>query len=499
MLWRARNALPSKNTTRMVFAYYQRQIPITTTSFRCRVRQYGPTTTAFLAMATVVIYRPFVTIMEAEQKNPAQQPQQQEHQQQPQHQQQHHGKTNVSCPSYGCPFLPQDVYYDPPIKDALASLRLLKRDQVTDNQHEFEPLQSSGRKDTATLTLIGYKGGPLHSQVNQDRAISIVPFHISSHETKKKKKRLWGKTSKEEVEEVQEGGDEEDAKLIAVFDGHANLGECVSQHAVTELPKRLHEKLLRQRRRDPTTISKILTETFIELDKTAPAEISGGCTASVLLQVGSKLYAANAGDSRSFVVVYRARSQTAHVVYITREDKPHLTEERARVERMGGQVYIPLRGTSRVLYTDPETGMQSGLAMSRSIGDWQVGALGVIPDPIVDVLDIPELVQAQLQGDCDLTTSQDGFDARCANSKDDVYIFAVSATDGLMDFATPELIAQTIAISMYDKDGPHLMTALEQLIYLAAAGWEHAKRGTYRDDIAIAVVQLRTPPAPPSQ
>ena len=32
---------------------------------------------------------------------------------------------------------------------------------------------------------------------------------------------------------------------------------------------------------------------------------------------------------------------------------------------------------------------------------------------------------------------------------------------------------------MYEEDGPHLLTALEQLIYVAAAGWERSKRGTY--------------------
>ena len=78
-------------------------------------------------------------------------------------------------------------------------------------------------------------------------------------------------------------------------------------------------------------------------------------------------------------------------------------------------------------------------------------------------------------------------------------IFAVSATDGMMDFASPELIAQTVALSLYAKEGPHLLTALEQLIYMAAQGWEQFRQGQYRDDIAIAVSQLRIPPGPPSQ
>jgi hypothetical protein len=146
--------------------------------------------------------------------------------------------------------------------------------------------------------------------------------------------------------------------------------------------------------------------------------------------------------------------------------------------------------------------MQSGLAMSRSIGDWEVGKLGVIPDPIVNVIDIPELVEAQMAMDCDVVDPDDGVvSAECLVSSDDVYIFAVSATDGMMDFATPEEIAQTVALSLYGKEGPHLLTALEQLIYKSAQGWEQSKAGRYRDDIAVAVSQIRIPPAPapPSQ
>ena len=46
--------------------------------------------------------------------------------------------------------------------------------------------------------------------------------------------------------------------------------------------------------------------------------------------------------------------------------------------------------TPRVMYTDPNTGFQMGLAMSRSIGDWDM--VGVIAEPIVDVLDLRNIV-----------------------------------------------------------------------------------------------------------
>ena len=435
------------------------------------------------------------------------------------------------CYSYGCPMLPQDIYYNEPVKNALASLRMYKRDQVVDDEDsaqsdddtstsdsvatisssssQLEALEPSGSKYYGTLTLIGYKGGSLESQINQDRAFCVSPYRLEDWNDKKEK----SENSSDDDNEYPR-----DRQLLGVFDGHANLGENVSQYTVSKLPIVLAEKLKtiqgskkvktsdnknNNNENDDDSIQQALIETFVEIDKTAPAEISGGCTASVIYQDGSKVYVANAGDSQSFLAVYRAKTQTVQVIYVSREDKPELPEERARVEKMGGAVYLPMRGTSRVLYTDPETGMQSGLAMSRSIGDWEAGKLGVIPNPIVDVIHIPELVEAQLAVDCVVSADPDDggstYNPECmsggvGSEDDDVYVFAVSATDGLMDFATPDIIAQTVAGSLFAQDGPHLLTALEQLIYMAAQGWDQAKQGRYRDDIAISVAQIRTPP-----
>jgi hypothetical protein len=78
---------------------------------------------------------------------------------------------------------------------------------------------------------------------------------------------------------------------------------------------------------------------------------------------------------------------------------------------------------------------------------------------------------------------------------DDVYIFAVSATDGMMDFLDAQSIAQTLAPSLFDENGTHVLTACEMLISAAASGWQRAKQGRYRDDIAIAVSTIRIPPS----
>jgi serine/threonine protein phosphatase PrpC len=247
------------------------------------------------------------------------------------------------CFSYGCPLIPQDVYYNVAVRHALQQLR-------EDASSLSSALDSCGTDLSATLTLIGYKGGDPRHQVNQDRALVLSPYHISQNKN---------------------------GTLLGVFDGHARLGEGVSQHVVDRLPTILKEKLNRvdttqqQQEEEEEQTRVALIETFQQLDKTAPADISGGCTASVILQLDTKVYIANAGDSVSFLAVYHSNTNITSVIYKSREDKPTLPDERKRVERMGGQVYAPEQGTSRVLYTDPMTGYQSGLAMSRSIGDWE--------------------------------------------------------------------------------------------------------------------------------
>ena len=446
------------------------------------------------------------------------------------------------------------MYYNPEIKAALARIRSLKRDEIPDDLSQLKDtadgnggnvttdvkedgpvatpetmgkLNSCGNKHAASMTLIGYKGGTLESQINQDRAMVAVPFFISDEERKKYYDKIDEKNmetplpqspsiSEDSLSSSQDDGVQITSRLLGVFDGHARLGERVSQYTVTELPKLLGKKLKslhdgtnekdtdeeadeakdpeEEDEEDPSDVVRILKETFIEIDKSAPAEISGGCTASVILQRNSKIYVANAGDSRSFIVVYRPSKQTVEVIYISREDKPHLLEERKRVERMGGEVWLPVVGSSRVLYTDPDTGIQSGLAMSRSIGDWEVGELGVIAEPIVDVIDVNDIVQSQMDKDCQIPDEDETMHSSCFFSQDDVHVLAVSASDGLMDFASPEMVAQTLAVSLYHKDGPHILTALEQLIYVAAHGWEQTKQGRYRDDISVAVAEIRRPP-----
>lgn len=278
---------------------------------------------------------------------------------------------------------------------------------------------------------------------------------------------------------------------------------------MTELPKLLGTKLLdvlKDCKSDDDEVKKttqVLIDTFVKLDESCPADPSGGCTASVVLKQGKKVYVANAGDSRSMVVAFRPSTSECDIIYISREDKPSLPDEKARVQKAGGQVYIPVRGTSRVVYNDPITGAPTGLAMSRSIGDRAAGKIGVIPDPIVKVLDIDEIVSEKLEPVDDRYQMDENGDMSNPSAEesesDDVHIFVVSATDGMMDYLDEEAIVSVLAHSLYDENGSHPISACEHLIYSAAQAWQQAKQGRYRDDIAIAVSVLRTPPSADSR
>ena len=430
----------------------------------------------------------------------------------------------ASCPSYGCPVLPRDIAFDDGARTALESIRSFHAaadgsgnratspskghndDGANDSSSSsisssapadaaLSTLGSAGGNEHATLTLIGYKGGKIDEQINQDRAFLVSPYMSNANP--------------QDTSAVSANGFAPyPRRLLGVFDGHGRGGEYVSDHTVTKLPELLASKLSDvidasdSITNKEEAVKKVLFDTFVEMDKTAPDHVTGGCTATVVLQLGNQAYIANAGDSRSFIATHSKSTGETKVVYVSREDKPHLPEERQRVEKMGGRVRIPPNAgsSSRVMYKDTVSGHEYGLAMSRSIGDWAAGEVGVIPDPLVDVVSLAEVVggndvSAAAGDEQTCTVSADGEQQCLATAADvvegDVEVFAVSATDGMLDYIGIDDIAKHVALGLYDdENGPHLLSACEELISAAAGGWQRDRKGRYRDDIAISVSKL---------
>lgn len=383
------------------------------------------------------------------------------------------------CPSYGCPLTTQDILSST-VKKALECIQGKPKNNLPQSTQEtLTKLESSCDEVKATLTLTGYKGGELKDQINQDRGIVVCPY-------------IYDPTQK--VNRVQ--------RLMGIFDGHSVDGERVAEFCQKQLPLLLAAKLSARLKTDindeehDNIVKNALEETFVELhENCGPEGEHGGCTASVILQLGDKLFVANTGDSRSFICFHHSSTGATGIAYMTEDHKPNLPEERARVESMGAQVWVPKSGpaSSRVLFTDPKTGDQTALATSRSIGDRDVTGFGVIPNPHIDIIDIQMLLNIE-------TTPKSYLPSWLSTPPeeklvDDVHIFAVSATDGMMDILDSKAIARFLAQSLCNEDGEHLLTTCEKLISMSADGWRRATAdGRYRDDIAISVSKIRSPP-----
>lgn len=394
----------------------------------------------------------------------------------------------VDCPPYGCPLLPLDVTNDLQAQAALAKLRRSTSPSSPSPSAELEEtlhaLQGSGDATKAVLTLKGYKGGRPEDQINQDRAVIHSPFWIAGHDDQ----RDSGAAT------------EVFAQLMGVFDGHGTGGELTSNFAIQEVPRLLAEILSSLDMADETAVSDALRETFLQVDRGDPSEGRGGCTATVILQLGSKVFVANAGDSVSFVGVHFGSSpeSTVEVVYQTREDKPDLPDERKRILEAGGYVHIPSDPNDdvpRAYHVDAKGQARYGLAMSRSLGDWHVQ--GVIAEPIVDVLDLLEIKRSYLEscraadGEIKVTSDTSKCDSMDPES---IRFFAVSLSDGMADYLETKDVAETMAASLFrsaeDSSVAHPLTAAESLIHKAARIWNADYSGQYRDDIALAAATL---------
>ena len=294
---------------------------------------------------------------------------------------------------WGCPTLPMDVVMDETAHKSLTKLRSLletgeeggggsggdeekkeerKQESTTSvnamtEEEALDNLFPSGDTNKSTLTLVGNKGGGSpEEQINQDRAMIYSPFFIQG-QGRQQQGGSKDSTSDDSNFKIQ---------LLGVFDGHGDTGELTSQHAVSTLPKLLSEKLgkLPSLRDNEEGVSKVLNDVFVEIDKSDPSHGESGCTASIVLQLHNKIYVANSGDSVSFIAAL-IDGQQVDIAYQSREDKPDLPDEKQRIQSMGGYVHIPGEDEDdvpRAYYVDEDGMARYGLAMSRSLGDWNV-------------------------------------------------------------------------------------------------------------------------------
>jgi serine/threonine protein phosphatase PrpC len=376
---------------------------------------------------------------------------------------------------------------------------------LVDNSGSNNNSVVSQSRNQAILTRCGFKppmGEGSSGLPNQDRSF-IANFFLSHDDDNS------NVSERENVKEVPSSSSSSlSALLMGIYDGHGGLGHVVSHYVALELPRVFAETMTRQ----PTQtirigssqydshITQILKDVYLRVDSGDPVRGGAGCTASTLFYpgVGPKAYVANVGDSTTLIVKYTKSTNQSVIVYQNRKHKPHLPDEKQRINAAGGEVMIPpsllnpngpgnnnaIGETSRLMVPSPNGSPFGGmaLAMSRAIGDYDAKAVGLISEPEVDVWSVDEFHTQHKSTPEEIK---------------DTEWFAVVASDGMYDVISPEEVVNKLGQSLYryGKENAAILPleACEQLIRKATLKWMNAAGG-YRDDISLGVSKLKFVP-----
>ncbi len=119
------------------------------------------------------------------------------------------------------------------------------------------------------------------------------------------------------------------------------------------------------------------------------------------------------------------------------------------------------------------------------MGDHDGQSVGVISEPTIEILSIQSLVTKAKQ--------QSGISPKDERWNEKIELFAVAASDGMLDFLKPSDIAKRLEPTLYNmemgNEGVSLQEACEELILEASNSWL-GLNFHYRDDITIAVSRI---------
>ena len=282
-----------------------------------------------------------------------------------------------------------------------------------------------------------------------------------------------GKTNQDCACVVYPLREDADAALFIVLDGHGELGHVVSNALLWALYERISACAWNTATLSDAQLEAQMVDAFEgahEHVKTAdvdaatgkvPADESGAVGVALLLRRG-RMILAHAGDSRAIMGTLGDGGEV-QVVELTHDHKLEDPGERARIEATGAWIkpqqeqpyFVPAR-----VYKDEKARHKGpGLTMSRSLGDVDADACGVIPTPEVSF--------------------------RPINRTRDRFV--VLASDGVWEFLSNEQVAEIV--EGFRNDGQPAIIATRFLVAKAAMAWA-VEEGTYRDDITATVIYL---------
>lgn len=406
-------------------------------------------------------------------------------------------KTLLSCPNHYLKSLYGCIIQPPELTDRVRLDVEKIITQQSKESHINRKHYNYGDKFKAAMS----QKGKDHVQ-NQDRGIIVSPFRITNPE----EQIVAGTNTIAEDFPIMINDDDHDNFIIGIFDGHGEDGHQVAQYLLDNVPRRISDKIFSLRNKKKKNgeknddkeddITRILKDTFVEIDQELPNDLgyTGGSTASIILRLGDKLYFSNTGDSLSFLAKYNSDG-TSTILHKNRFDKAYIQEEKDRITNLGGKVFIPPHPeNARVnAYDEHIKGMVS-LGMSRAIGDWYHGKIGVIAEPIVDVVELEPFMKGVVRH-----KQSDGKEKQHGNEKNGGFsntntnsgLFVLSSSDGLYDHRKKEFVANRFGKcffgkSLEEKQDCHAVVESVNLIDLATPKREKG----YHDDITVLAMRV---------
>lgn len=254
----------------------------------------------------------------------------------------------------------------------------------------------------------------------------------------------------------------EQFSIYAVFDGHGQKGHDVSNFVKENLPK----LIIRDPRFRSDDMPNMLKEVFKKTQnlvgtadrmKKLSAQMSG-TTATVCVHdhVEKKITVAHVADSTAVLGTCKGGAKKEmEGISLTRDHKPNLKDERARIEKAGGRVVFDGYANHRIY---AKNARYPGLNMSRCIGDLMGHAeCGITAEP--------EVSERRL-------TSEDTLLLLCS--------------DGVWEFIQP-----TEAVNLVNEfPVAKAMAAAEKLAKEAWDRWIREEGGAVVDDITVILVYL---------
>jgi serine/threonine protein phosphatase PrpC len=262
----------------------------------------------------------------------------------------------------------------------------------------------------------------------------------------------------------------EECSMYAVFDGHGQKGHDVSNFVKEALPK----LIIKDSRWKPgpaggKDMEVCLQDCFKKIqslvgvaDRTKKLDAKmSGTTATVCLHYHQqrKLVLAHVADSTA-VRGYCSPGEDTNLKgeALTRDHKPDLKDERARIEGAGGRVVFDGYANHRIY---AKNGRYPGLNMSRCIGD-------LMGHADCGITCVPEVKEHNL-------------------TKEDKLLLVCS--DGVWEFIDPK---QAVGIVVKSNYRVKTMQAAETLAKEAWDRWIQEEGGAVVDDITVVLVNLQS-------